>query len=72
MTQRSESLASLRAEFIPWDPKSQRHVDRLIEQRIDCGWHEEKPAGAWKDAQLAGTKCIYWIVSLNGGITKIA
>ncbi|KAH6684843.1 hypothetical protein F5X68DRAFT_20690 [Plectosphaerella plurivora] len=48
--------------LIPWDPTSEDHIQRLIEQRIECGWHEDMPAVYWKKLQLQGTKCIYWVV----------
>jgi hypothetical protein len=50
-------------EFIPWDAESAEHIERLVQQRVDCGWHAGLVDGPWKEAQQAGTKCIYWIVS---------
>lgn len=49
-------------EFIPWDAESPEHIQRLIQQRVDCGWHSGLVDGPWKEAHQAGTKCIYWIV----------
>ncbi|VUC25832.1 unnamed protein product [Clonostachys rosea] len=49
-------------EFIPWDAESTEHIERLIQQRVDCGWHSRLVDGPWKEAQQAGIKCIYWIV----------
>lgn len=51
--------------LIPWDPESPEHIQRLIDQRIDCGWHAEMPAGPWRKLQAQGTKCIYWLVSMG-------
>ncbi|KAL2114008.1 hypothetical protein VUR80DRAFT_1304 [Thermomyces stellatus] len=48
-------------ELIPWDHESREHRDRLIDQRIACGWHSDKVQGEWKDEQRAGAKCIYWL-----------
>lgn len=50
-------------ELIPWDPESPDHLDRLVEQRVQCGWHEAKVNTSWRKEQREGTKCIYWIVS---------
>ncbi|SPO04643.1 uncharacterized protein DNG_07328 [Cephalotrichum gorgonifer] len=47
--------------LIPWDPESAEHSERLIEQRIACGWHADQVKGSWREAQRAGTKCIYWL-----------
>ncbi|KAF3344593.1 Putative serine carboxypeptidase [Verticillium dahliae VDG2] len=49
--------------LVPWDPLSPEHIDRLTQQRVDCGWHIDKPSGAWKEAQQGGIKCIYWLPS---------
>lgn len=56
-------MSRIAVELVPWDPESQEHAERLIEQRIACGWHADKVEGPWRDAQRAGTKCIYWVVS---------
>lgn len=53
-------------ELIPWDAESSEHADRLIEQRIACGWHADKVEGQWREEQKAGSKCIYWLVSHLG------
>jgi ribosomal protein S18 acetylase RimI-like enzyme len=47
--------------LIPWDPASQQHIDRMVEQRRTCGWHAQRVPVQWRDAHLAGTKCVYWI-----------
>lgn len=47
--------------LIPWDPHSTEHVDRMLEQRKQCGWHVEQ-VPEWSDAHIAGDKCIYWLV----------
>lgn len=49
-------------ELVPWDSESPNHLDRLVEQRVQCGWHEGKVKTSWRDEQREGTKCIYWIV----------
>ncbi|KAL2107153.1 hypothetical protein VUR80DRAFT_5654 [Thermomyces stellatus] len=50
-----------KVELIPWDPTSEEQVERLYDQRVACGWHEEA-VPRWREAQLNGTKVTYWIV----------
>ncbi|KAF4975581.1 hypothetical protein FZEAL_7653 [Fusarium zealandicum] len=47
--------------LVPWDPESSQHIDRLFEQRVQCGWHNDLVATQWPDEQRSGKKCIYWI-----------
>lgn len=49
-------------KLVPWDPESDSHIQRLVEQRKACGWAAEQVPQLWRDAHLAGTKCIWWIV----------
>jgi hypothetical protein len=49
--------------LFPWDPNSDRHVELLVKQRVECSWDQEKVEAKWKEQQLKGEKCIYWIVS---------
>ncbi|CAM1502189.1 Fc.00g041730.m01.CDS01 [Cosmosporella sp. VM-42] len=48
-------------QLIPWDPESTDHVERLVEQRVECGWHHDKVKPVWRGEQTFGIKCIYWI-----------
>lgn len=57
----SQSVKMSKVELVPWDPNSEQQVARLYDQRVSCGWHEEA-VPKWKEAQLAGTKVVYWIV----------
>lgn len=50
-------------KFIPWDASDAQHVDRLTIQRVHCGWNEDK-VPEWKEAQLKGSKCFYWLVNI--------
>lgn len=50
--------------LVPWDPQSLTHQQCLIKQRDECGWDQDKVEGLWKDLQIEGYKCIYWIVSI--------
>lgn len=56
-------MSRIAVELVPWDPESPEHAERLIEQRLVCGWHADKVEGPWRKAQIDGTKCIYWVVS---------
>jgi hypothetical protein len=48
--------------LVPWDPVSAEHVERLYEQRLQCGWDKQRVEG-WREKQTTGRKCIFWIVS---------
>lgn len=50
-------------QLIPWDPESDEHVERLIQQRIACGWNSEAVETRWRNLQRIGHKCMYWVVS---------
>jgi len=47
--------------LIPWDPASPEHVQRLVQQRIACGWDYEA-VERWKAAQESGKSNLQWIV----------
>ena len=49
--------------LFPWDPKSDAHRKRLVAQRVECTWDQDKVEPKWTMQQLKGEKCIYWIVS---------
>ncbi|KAF4425109.1 hypothetical protein F53441_14190 [Fusarium austroafricanum] len=46
--------------LIPWDPNSPEHVNRIYEQRMQCGWDKHLVEG-WKAKQVSGSKSIFWI-----------
>ncbi|SPO02017.1 uncharacterized protein DNG_04690 [Cephalotrichum gorgonifer] len=50
-----------KVELLPWDPTSESQYQRLYDQRVACGWHEDE-ISEWKDQQLKETKTLYWIV----------
>lgn len=52
-------------QLIPSDLQSETHVERLILQRIACGWHEEYVRDLWCKQQKEGHKSLYWIVRLS-------
>ncbi|TVY44296.1 hypothetical protein LSUB1_G001334 [Lachnellula subtilissima] len=47
--------------LIPWDPTSPGHVERMVQQRIACGWSVEDVEG-WRGRQEIGTLNLQWIV----------
>ncbi|TAQ83248.1 hypothetical protein B7494_g8428 [Chlorociboria aeruginascens] len=47
--------------LIPWDSASPEHVQRLVEQRITCGWDHEA-VEKWKVIQKSGEFNLQWIV----------
>jgi hypothetical protein len=49
--------------LIPWDPLSEPHRILLFKQRVECSWDMEMVQEIWRDEQIRGEKCIYWIVS---------
>ncbi|OQE15610.1 hypothetical protein PENFLA_c031G10055 [Penicillium flavigenum] len=53
---------SSKVTLFPWDPNSDLHLKRLVSQRVECSWDQEKVEPKWKKQQLKGEKCIYWIV----------
>lgn len=55
----SRSTVSL----FPWDAKCATHRAWLYKQRVECNWDHEKVEKEWREEQIKGTKCMYWIVS---------
>ncbi|KAJ5634979.1 uncharacterized protein N7484_008292 [Penicillium longicatenatum] len=54
----SKSIISL----FPWDAKCATHRAWLYKQRVECNWDYEKVEKEWREEQIKGTKCMYWIV----------
>ncbi|PVH78353.1 hypothetical protein DL98DRAFT_516832, partial [Cadophora sp. DSE1049] len=48
-------------ELIPWDFTSPDHVERLVQQRIHCGWDSEA-VQSWIPKQESGEFNLQWIV----------
>ncbi|RAL67887.1 hypothetical protein DID88_008612 [Monilinia fructigena] len=57
--------------LIPWDPNSPEHVERLIQQRISCGWDHEH-VESWRKAQESGKLNNQWIVFADSDPDKDA
>ncbi|CZR55211.1 uncharacterized protein PAC_05098 [Phialocephala subalpina] len=47
--------------LIPWDTTSPEHVERLVQQRIACGWDREH-VDSWKARHESGSLNLQWIV----------
>ncbi|OJD33314.1 acyl-n-acyltransferase [Diplodia corticola] len=54
-------ISRSKIQLIPWDPESPDHIQRLVEQRVQCGWHQLRVASKWRDEQRSGVRCLYWI-----------
>jgi hypothetical protein len=48
--------------LIPWDTASPEHVQRLVQQRIACGWDYDA-VEEWKRRHESGNLNLQWIVS---------
>ncbi|KAE8344911.1 hypothetical protein BDV24DRAFT_171407 [Aspergillus arachidicola] len=58
--------ATAEVTLIPWDPLSESHRTLLFKQRVECSWDMEMVQEIWRDQQIRGEKCIYWIaLSVN-------
>jgi len=53
--------APAQIELIPWDPDCPAHVERMIEQRIACGWRSDE-VELWQQQQRDGKVNIQWVV----------
>ncbi|KAB8279105.1 hypothetical protein BDV30DRAFT_232984 [Aspergillus minisclerotigenes] len=53
--------ATAEVTLIPWDPLSESHRTLLFKQRVECSWDMEMVQEIWRDQQIRGEKCIYWI-----------
>jgi len=57
--------------LIPWDSASPEHIERLVQQRITCGWDQEA-VQRWKEAQESGKLNLQWIVLADSDPEKYA
>lgn len=48
--------------LIPWDTASPSHVQRLVDQRIACGWDYDD-VERWRALQDSGKLNTSWLVS---------
>jgi hypothetical protein len=56
--------APANVDLIPWDPESPEHVERMVQQRIACGW-KDKEVGKWKRLQREGVIALQWVVCIE-------
>jgi hypothetical protein len=47
--------------LIAWDPDSPAHIERMVQQRVACGWHEDY-IERWKVLQIEGKMALEWVV----------
>lgn len=65
MTTQSETRALQRQSviLIPWDPNSTKHFERMVAQRVACGWKQDYVEG-WRQLQREGKIGLHWIVGV--------
>ena len=60
----AEKISKSMVVLIPWDPDNADHVDRLLQQRIACGWNKDPDVlQSWRESQRQGKMAIQWVVS---------
>ncbi len=57
-----KSPARAKVNLIAWDPESPAHIERMVQQRIACGWKIDY-VERWRVLQREGKMAIQWIVS---------
>lgn len=63
ITVMAEKYARPQIFLIPWDPESAEHRDRLYQQRVTCGWKQDR-IDKWCKYQREGCMSIHWVVSI--------
>ena len=48
--------------LIAWDTESSAHTERMLQQRIACGWKHDY-VEKWRVLQREGKMAIQWVVS---------
>ncbi len=57
-----KSPVQAKVSLIAWDPDSPAHIERMVQQRVACGWkfdYVEK----WRVLQREGKMTLQWVVS---------
>jgi hypothetical protein len=57
-------LPKTQVMLIPWDFNSPEHVQRLVQQRVACGWDYEA-IESWRANQESGKLNQQWVVSIR-------
>ncbi|CZR69794.1 uncharacterized protein PAC_19694 [Phialocephala subalpina] len=47
--------------LVPWDPDSPEHVERMVQQRLACGWNASH-VPEWQKRQRKGRKNLQWVI----------
>jgi hypothetical protein len=55
--------AKAKVTLIAWDPESPEHIERMVQQRIACGWKADY-VEIWRDLQRKGKMALQWVVSI--------
>ncbi|KAH7327477.1 hypothetical protein BKA65DRAFT_462245 [Rhexocercosporidium sp. MPI-PUGE-AT-0058] len=53
--------ARAKVNLIAWDPESPEHVERMVQQRIACGWKYDQ-VEKWRGLQREGKMTLQWVV----------
>src|SRR4051812_10167911 len=54
--------AGPKVDLIAWDPDSPEHTERMMQQRVACGWKQEL-VEKWRVLQREGKTGLQWVVS---------
>ncbi|KAH8173281.1 hypothetical protein LIA77_07536 [Sarocladium implicatum] len=60
MTADAQQRQRPKVQLVPWDPCDAKQYQRMIDQRIACGWRSEE-VPEWKAKALKGVKLLYWV-----------
>lgn len=53
--------AKAKVNLISWDPESLAHTERMVQQRIACGWKQDY-VEHWRVLQREGKIALQWVV----------
>jgi hypothetical protein len=57
-----KSPARAKVNLIAWDPESLAHTERMVQQRVACGWKQDY-IEQWRVLQREGKMTLQWVVS---------
>ncbi|RDL42511.1 Uncharacterized protein BP5553_02490 [Venustampulla echinocandica] len=53
--------ARAKVNLIAWDPESPAHAERMVQQRVACGWKQDY-IEQWRVLQRKGKMALQWVV----------
>jgi len=56
-----KAQARAKVNLIAWDPESPAHTERMVQQRVACGWKQDY-IEQWRVLQREGKMALQWIV----------